>query len=186
MRSLAVNFVPSRRPVTLLGGVVLTAGLVLTGMVFVDFLDARAELERVEQRHNRLKVAAAKPRVAAGAPLKSSMTASATAPVSGRDEAVAAARLATQLNLPWDLVLREIESLGDPSVALLSVEAQGQARKIRITGEAKAMDDIVSYVSRLRQSRVIEAAHLAGHEVKLIGVVNLTRFSVDAVWSQGL
>lgn len=171
MRALGINFVQARPSGTLLGIVILGAGIASACLVLVDYWDARAELERVEQRQSRVQQAGAKPRVAASAGPKS------------KDDAAAAAKLATQLNAPWDLVLREIEGLVDPSVALLSIEAQGTARKIRLTGEAKSMDVAVAYVGRLRKSKWIEAAHLSGHEVKQIGAVSVTRFTVEAVWS---
>jgi len=91
--------------------------------------------------------------------------------------------VAEHLGLPWDAVLREIESRSDPAVALLSVEVQGQARTIRITGEAKTMADAVAYVSRLRESQVLTAVFLSGHDEKQADAVTVVRFSLDAKWS---
>ena len=80
----------------------------------------------------------------------------------------------------------EIESRSDPAVALLSVEAQGQSRTMRISGEAKTMADAVAYVGRLRESPRLTAVFLSGHDEKQAGAVTVVRFSLDAKWSSRL
>jgi Tfp pilus assembly protein PilN len=67
-------------------------------------------------------------------------------------------------------------------VAILGVEAQGQAHSLRVTGEAREMADVVAYVRRLRKSPSIESANLSHHEEKQAGTVKVIRFSLDANW----
>ncbi len=170
MNALNINFVQRRRLASTLGWLLLVMGLVAVGTIGGDYLDARDELARVEQRQARLQRPAANPaRRAASAP-------------EVRNDTQAVERVKAQLHLPWDTVLREVESATSPAIALLDLEAKGQTRVLRLTGEAKTMTDVVAYVSRLRQSRWIEAANLSHHEEKQAASVKVIRFSVDATW----
>ncbi len=171
MHALAINFVQRRRFASPLGLLLLVGGILAMGVVAVDYVDARDELDRVELRRARVKPPGAATRPLAGA----------AAPV--RTDAKAVDVVSGQLGLPWDAVLREIESCSDPAVALLSVEAQGQARTMRISGEAKTMADVVAYVSCLRESPRLTAVFLSGHDEKQAGAVTVVRFSLDAKWS---
>ena len=44
------------------------------------------------------------------------------------------------------------------------------------------MADVVAYVSRLRESHLIEAVNLSHHEERMAGAVRVIRFSLDATW----
>jgi Tfp pilus assembly protein PilN len=172
MRALGINFVRRRRFASPLGFVLLSAGIIAFGVTTMDYLDAQADLERVEARQARLIQSGTKTRKV------ESPTTAAT------DEARAVVGLVSQLRQPWDIVLHNLEILADPTVAFLSVEAQGQARKLRINAETKSMDDAIAYVGRLRRSPLVESAVLSGHEVKQSGPVSVIRFTTDATWSQ--
>jgi Tfp pilus assembly protein PilN len=69
-------------------------------------------------------------------------------------------------------------------VALLGLEVQTEKRTLRLTGEAKSMDDVAAYVRRLRDSRRIAGATIASHEERLAGAVKVIRFSLEAGWSE--
>ena len=170
MYSIGINFVQRRYPTSLFGLWLFAVGVVAAGVVAVDYFEARSELERVEMRLARLQRPVSAPRQREG-----------TLAATQADEK-AVGRVVAQLRTPWDAVLREIEKLGSPAVALLSVDGQGQSHTLRITGEAKAMADVVAYLRRLRQSSLIEAANLSHHEERQAGAVNVIRFSLDATW----
>lgn len=174
MHALGINFIRRGRFASPLGLLLFAVGAMATGAVAVDYLDASEDLQRVEALQVRLQRQVrhdAGPRRREGAP------------PAAREDVQAAGRVVSQLRLPWDAVLREIEILADPAVSLLSLESQGQTRTLRLTGEAKTMADAVAYVSRLRESPWIDAAHLSGHEERQAGAVRVIRFSLDAAWS---
>jgi Tfp pilus assembly protein PilN len=79
-------------------------------------------------------------------------------------------------------VLQAIDAVADPTVPLLSVEAQGQTRTLRLTGEAKQMSDVVRLVGRLGASPLIDTATLSHHEERMAGTVKVIRFSLDLTW----
>ena len=171
VNALTINFVRSRGMASPIGFILLIAGIVAMVSVGLDFMDAREELIRVERRQAKTKnIAAAARKPAATA-----------ASLSTEDKAVDAA--GATLNLPWDALLRDIETRTGAVVALLSVDALGQSRTLRINGEAKNMTDAAAYVSRLRDSPLLRAVYLSGHEEKQAGAVSVVRFSLDAKWS---
>jgi Tfp pilus assembly protein PilN len=174
MNALALNFVRQRRYVSPLGLMLLAAGLLSAALVAQDFLEAQAELQRTQQHQARLQrtLQAPRSRVAAR-------------PAS-REDANVVGSVATQLNLPWNALLNEIDLLVDPAVVVLSVEAQGQSHSLRLTGEAREMTDVVAYMRRLRKSPSIESAYLSHHEERQAGAAKLIRFSLDAKWRSAL
>lgn len=170
MNALDINFVQRRRLGSSLGVLLLATGMVAAVLVGSDYLAVSDELARVEQKQARLQKTQASP-VRRDNP----------APAS-QDDKQFVDPVMSQLQLPWSAILQEIEARTGPAVALLDLEAQGQARTLHLTGEAKSMSDVVAYVSRLRESPLIEAAHLSHHEEVQAQSVTVIRFSLDATW----
>lgn len=170
MNALDINFVPRRRFGSPLGLLLLVTGMVATALVGNDYLAVSDELARVEQKQARLQ----KPQASVVRRDNPSPALQGSKPVV---EPVMA-----QLQLPWSEVLQEVETRTGPAVALLDLEAQGQTRTLRLSGEARSMPDVVAYVSRLRESPLIEAAHLSHHEEAQAQSVTVIRFSLDATW----
>ena len=182
MNALAINFVLRRRLASPLGVLLLVVGVASVTAVALDYVQARDELDRVELRQARVKRPGAAPRPRPGT---GTGTGAATAEPA-RNSATGTKAMETvtaQLGLPWDAMLRAIETHSDPAVALLGVEAQGQTRTIRISGEAKTMADVVAYVRRLRESPQLTSVFLNGHEEKQAAAVTVIRFTLDAKWS---
>jgi len=170
VQALRIDFVRRRRFASPLGWLLLLVGAMGLGVVALDHSQAQDELLAVQaraQRQARGSQALALRRDAA--------------PVSP-EAAVATARASSALAKPWDGLLRDLESLRDPRVALLAVEAQADARSLRLTGEARSMADVVAYVNRLRRLPLTRSAVLATHENRRDGEVDVIRFSLDMVW----
>lgn len=173
--ALDIDFIEHRRFASPMSLLLFVVGVMAMGVVAVDYLDAHEELQRVEAQQVRLLRRVrhdAIPRQRENSPVAMAQT-----------DAQSAERIVLQLNLPWDALLHELENLADPGIALLSIESQGQTRMLRLTGEAKTMDDVVAYVTRLRESPKIVAATLSGHEEKQAGAVAVIRFSLDVDWN---
>jgi hypothetical protein len=181
MQALGFNFAGHRRLSSPLGLLLLAAGAAAIAVVTLDYLAASEELARVQARHERMvrldiatrpgKRVAALPATAASGAAGDSANGSNTV-----------MRVTQQLQLPWDALLQDLETLADPSVALLSLDAQGQAHTLRLTGEAKTMAEVLAYVGRLRALPSLDAVQLTSHEEKLAGNVKVIRFTVDATW----
>jgi hypothetical protein len=177
MQALDLDLLAGRRPVSALGVVLLLAGLVALAMVAFDYFDARGELQRVQSRQLRGRPAALPDD---GARRRDPPAVAAAPRLGVRD----IGRIDAQLRLPWDQLLHELALHADANVALLSIEVQADRRTLRMTGEARSMDDVAAYVGRLRTSRWITVATIASHEERLAGAVKVLRFSLDAGWSE--
>lgn len=185
MQALGFNFAGHRRISSPLGLTLLAAGVAAFAVITLDYLAASEDLARVQARHERMvrldsatrpgKRVAALPATAASSIAGDSANASNTV-----------MRVTQQLQLPWDALLQDLETLVDPSVALLSLDAQGQAHTLRLTGEAKTMAEVLAYVGRLRALPSLDAAQLTSHEEKLAGTVKVIRFTVDANWRKSV
>lgn len=172
--ALGIDFIEHRRVASPLGLLLFAVGVVVMGVVIADYLDAHEELQRVETQHARLLRQMRHDAV----PRRRENPV-----VMAQTDAKAAERVFSQLNLPWNALLHELENLADSDIALLSIECQGQTRTLRLTGEAKTMADVVAYVTRLRESPQVVAATLSGHEEKQAGAVEVIRFSLDVDWN---
>jgi len=173
MQLLEINFAKRPRTVSSVGVLLCLAGLAVAAAVLIDYLDARAAFERAELRQTRMQ------RIQRTDAMASRRVTPASA---ARADAPVVQRAITQLGLPWARLLQEIETHANSSIALLGIEGQGLARSARITGEARTMGDVVAYIQHLRESPLISAATLSGHEEKVDGAVKLVRFTLELAW----
>jgi len=125
-----------------------------------------------ERRLARVETRAAAP-AAAPAPAR--------APVPEAQAAAVNAAVA-QLNLPWRALRDAVQSATPPSIALLALEPDAKRRSLRITAEAKSSDDMIAYVSALKDQEWFGAVVLARHEINDQDPNRPIRFQVDAAW----
>lgn len=182
MRALDLDFAKRRRCASPFGLLLLVLGAAAVAAVAADYLAAAEELQLLEARQARLEQQTRQ--VRSQARYSGAARRLADAGDQARTGEQAAERAIEQLRLPWDRVLREIEALTPPAVALLSIESQGQTRVLRLTGEARTMGDAVAYVGRLRASPWIDAVYLSSHEERPADAVKVIRFSLDAAWHE--
>jgi Tfp pilus assembly protein PilN len=174
MHALSVNFVQQRSSASWLGVMLFVAGVMAAGTVAIDLYDAQTELARIVSRQAALTRA-----LPAKTPRTKVLPAAA-------EDAKLIGRVDAQLRQPWNDVFQEIDKLAGPAVALISIEAQGQTRSIRLSGEVKTMSDLVKYVASIRESSSIQTASLSHHEERQTGAVTVIRFVVDATWKAPL
>ena len=172
MNALDIDFERRRRPVSMLGLLLLVVGGAALLAAGSAYLDAAGELERTE-----LRLAGTQPLSPTGPAARTHAN-----PAAAQDEAQAGERVVSRLRLPWDVVLGEIELAAGPSIALLAVEGQGQGLSLRLVGEAKSMADVAAYARRLRGSPAISSANLVAHEERQVGATTVLRFTLEAGW----
>lgn len=169
MAPLGIDFLQPRPTASWLGWALLVVGLGGVALVALDVAQAREELRSTLERAERqTRTTPARPRNAAPTLAPAVVTAN--------------ARAGASLAHPWGRLMKELEQMAAPGVALLGFEAQGASRQLRITAEAKTMTEVVVYVERLRLSPVARSVVLASHEVVLQDGVSVIRFSVDVGW----
>lgn len=174
MRTLELNFARRRPRVSLVGAVAALAGLLMLCAAGMDYLETHATLVRAEASVERLQ------RGQRSGVARATGTDQPRVPPS---DALEAARVMAQLQLPWGMLLDVLEAETTPAIALLSVDAQGAAGTLQVIGEAAAMGEILAYVRRLRGAALVREVALSGHEERMAGTVRSVRFTLDLRWA---
>ena len=89
-----------------------------------------------------------------------------------------------QLGLPWELLFREVEAARSDRVALLAIEPDAQKHVVRITGEARQLEDVLDYVTRLGKSRHLVDIYLQSHQAQTTMPDQPIRFALMAGWKK--
>jgi Tfp pilus assembly protein PilN len=87
-----------------------------------------------------------------------------------------------RLQQPWQELFRSLESARRPNVALLSIESEQEKRLVKITGEAKDLEAMVTYLAALRQRPALADVYLESHELQLKDPQRPVRFVLTASW----
>jgi Tfp pilus assembly protein PilN len=73
-------------------------------------------------------------------------------------------QITRQLNTPWSQLLDALESSLPDDVALVSIEPDGSAGKVRLQSEARSLDTLVGYAASLRNVPMFTGVALLKHE----------------------
>lgn len=84
------------------------------------------------------------------------------------------------LNLPWDAMFGELESIAEDNVALLSIQPDAVGKHIRLAGEARRYEDVLAYVKKLEKTVGFANVYLLGHEARDDGGIS---FNLSADWA---
>lgn len=103
---------------------------------------------------------------------------SASARPENPEELAFARETLSRMSVPWDALFSALERSRTDGVALLSVEPNGEARTLRLTGEAKTYLAALTYVAALGQQDALQKVHLLRHEARGSGV----SFAISASW----
>ncbi len=87
-----------------------------------------------------------------------------------------------RLGLPWEALFRDIESSQRSRVALLSIEPNADKRTVKITGEAKDLAAMLSYLQFLQQKESLSGVYLQNHRVEQQIAEKPVRFTLNATW----
>ena len=117
----------------------------------------------------------------AGSVLTSSMRGDA----SRRAASVAREKLPS-IDARWDDVFAAIESRSSPDATLLAMEPVARTGEIQLTGEARSLDAMLSYVGALQQDRRLRDVTLLTHQVQVETPGAPVRFRVQAHWGARL
>lgn len=71
-----------------------------------------------------------------------------------------------RLNVPWDVLFRDLEAVSGDGVALLAIQPDPASRKVRIAGEARKLEAVLAYVERLEARAGLANVYLLTHETR--------------------
>ena len=174
MSPLAIDFAAApRRSLSLLGLVLFLAGAACVAAVALELEDTEDRIAAAEVRLRNLT------RGQSRNPVAPIAKAGATGVVP-----TGAAAILPRLRTPWTALFAELESAAGMPVAVLSVDIEARGRNLRLAAEAKAMDDVLAFIERLRQSKRLDDVFLLGHEERKVGASTVIAFTVQANWPE--
>ena len=175
MRALDLDFARPPGPGRLRSALWLTLGLGMLALVGWGLQRLDADVSRLAAQVDEAERAGRRERQP---PRLAAADDEATRQALQRAQQVVAA-----LNLGWGALFQRLEQLRQPGVTLLAVQREaGQDRRLRLTGEARRLDDALAYVSRLAASEGFANAHLIGHELQADGERQTVQFTLLADW----
>jgi hypothetical protein len=164
---MLLDFKPRPRFGGLLGSTILLSGLACACATGVVFARASASRDALELRLGAL-TSAHEHRISAA----------------DSSRAADAAPLVRELAAPWSLLLQELEAASRDvgGVAVLAVEPDRDKGKLRVTAEAKNLNEALTYIERLQQSRALKFPMLDSHEIRTDDKDQPVRFQLSAEW----
>lgn len=171
VRALAIDFGRRpRHPGGWLGVVLLAAGMLLAGMSLQRYLDAGEHADDARSRLEHLARRAAVPAEAADPELRRLLG--------------GAARVAGDLQRPWQSLFADVEGALDGSVALLALEPDPGKGQLRLTAEARTLADALAFAARLTDTGSLANARIAQQEARLSEGIAALGFTVIADWRE--
>jgi hypothetical protein len=93
-----------------------------------------------------------------------------------------AAKVLANLAVPWPTLFTALESAAGNGVVLTGLMPEAEARRVRISGEARRFEDIPAYTQRLHETRAFANVMLLAHDT-----LDNRRiaFTLQADWTEG-
>ena len=170
-RAVELDFAPAARAPGRAGMALGIAGLALLLLCAGFARELVAKREGLESRLEALRTAATP--TAKG-------KRGAKAPAEERDPGF------VELVVPWSGLLSALEAASRDSagrIALLGLEPDRVKRRVRITAQARTLEDALGYVKRLAAIDVVRSPMLDSHEVRVDDPERPIQFQVSADWS---
>jgi Tfp pilus assembly protein PilN len=174
MHALALDYQISRRKSNRPEIILLLSGLAATLFLGIHYLTVTTEMEQLESQQT---TAASKTKHRVVDARLASLNAQQL-----RAEINQANVVLAQLALPWEALFRDIESSQRGRVALLSIEPNADKRTVKITGEAKDLAAMLSYLQFLQQKPSLHGVYLQSHHVDQQTAEKPVRFTLNASW----
>ena len=175
MRTIELEFCAPQRLNRLAATACLAAGVVALAAVLVHIGVLNADIGRLSASLDDARRAGRHERL----PLKTS----AEDQENTARELQRANLVVASLNIGWAALFRQIEAVQVPAVTLLVMQPEsGVAKRLRLTGEARRLDDALDYVKRLGSAQGLRNAHLVSHELVVDGPRRAVRFALIVDW----
>lgn len=88
----------------------------------------------------------------------------------------------SQLTLPWDKLFQAVEWSSGNDVALLTIEPDAEKHEVKISGEAKNVAAIMSYIKHLAAQEAFSNVYLQSHQVQQHNLEKPVRFALVVAW----
>lgn len=150
----------------------LLGALVIAAMTWHDYAQLRDRAESLSLSGTRAEQVAKRQAALAAATLPADLDA----------RIGKAQQILSRLTFPWDDLFGQLENITVDGVTLLELQPDADRETLTLTGEAKDVAAMLTYVARLEQVRSLSRIHLQRHETVINEATRPIRFSVAATW----
>ncbi|MDB5813864.1 MAG: hypothetical protein JWM03_1989 [Rhodocyclales bacterium] len=168
-----LDFIPRRRRPSLLGWLILCAGVLMCAAVVLEYFDAQERLDDAQQNVARAQ------RLQQHASGAQQVHKTERLPEA---ELRRAARLAASLQGPWLQLMPQLEAAGNADIALLSLDADTAKAQINVTGEARSLEAVFAYAQRIGAQPGFISVQVQNYEFHHSGSQDLVQFKLSARW----
>ncbi|HET7756322.1 MAG TPA: hypothetical protein VFK87_03615 [Steroidobacteraceae bacterium] len=171
-RSIQLDFVARRAPLTLVSGALLLLGISAAAGAYLGYRHLESRRAGLE-----LKLDAAQRRAHRDPALD----------LRAAGMSADAGRVAEELSTPWTKLLAELEAASGDSggqIAVLSIEPDHAKRLVHLTAESRDLPTAIAYVERLQKSTLLRYPMLDGHDVRTDDPQRPVRFALSAEWRE--
>ncbi len=89
-----------------------------------------------------------------------------------------------QITLPWDKLFQAVEWSSGKDVALLTIEPDAEKHVVKISGEAKHIPAVLTYIRHLSAQDIFTNVYLQSHQVQEQSPDKPVRFALIASWKE--
>ena len=163
-----IDFVPQRRGLSLSGILFLIVGVAAAIWVYDDFRNSVARSEMLDMSIARY----------------ASRSVASTEKLAPADVAEVASAT-QQLLTPWSRLLVDLEAAAidsERNVALLEIAPDRNKGIVRVSGEARSLVHVLTYIERLQKADSLVSPLLENHEIQTASPERPVHFVVTASW----
>ena len=173
MRETRIDFLARPTGSSHIGIILLVIGALCAGGVVWDDSTRGGELTQMQTRLKKVKSAWRLAELAQSGGADKGLN------LAGINQSeVVARRLAT----PWGALLDALERAQTEDIALLGIEPNAGRARLRLSGEAKDMDALVSYIRQLDGRGGITELRLLAQQIKLADAQHPVEFVLESEW----
>jgi hypothetical protein len=173
-RSLDLSFALGARRPSLVGTLLLALGVAAGAGALIDHQTVSVATQRLEARAELLERSSRR----APQPIRAAETDGKAL----QTEVRAANALVAQLNLPWGALFNELEAAAVEGVTLLAVQPELGTGLVRIGGEARSFDRVLTYMQRLDGREAFGEVFLVSHAMRDGVPGEPVAFTLTAEW----
>jgi Tfp pilus assembly protein PilN len=173
MHALRLDYQRSNKPVPWLGLGVLLAALAALALMGGYYRTLNQRIDFWESKVDRIERLSSH-RAPASRPLDEQAVRARMLEVKQANQVL------RQLSLPWNALFNAVETSGGQSIALLSMESDMQKGTLKISGEAKDLNALLTYVRKLSTREVFSGVFLQNHQIQQTDPEKPLRFSLLA------
>lgn len=183
LRPLALDFAQPARNGRVLGTILAGLGAVALLWVVAQIGDAGTERDRQATRLDDTRRLAR--RTMPSLAVETKATSNAVDPDARglATEIRAANDVLDQLGMPWDVLFGEIESAITPDVALTQILPDPRGRRVVVTGEARHLNGMLTFLARLDAAPSLAETHLRQHAWRSDDPHRPMSFTLESRWT---